>query len=82
MTEELYFKDREQWREWLKKNYKRNKGIWLIYYKKHTGKPSVPYGHAVEEAICFGWIDSTVRRIDGEKYKQRYTPRNGMPYLR
>jgi uncharacterized protein YdeI (YjbR/CyaY-like superfamily) len=76
MAEELYFEDRFQWRDWLKKNYKKSKEIWLIYYKKHTGKASIPYDDAVEEAICFGWIDSTVRRIDEEKYKQRYTPRN------
>jgi uncharacterized protein YdeI (YjbR/CyaY-like superfamily) len=76
MVEELYFKNRDQWRNWLRKNYKTCKEVWLIYYKKHTGKPTIPYDDAVEEAICFGWIDSTVRRIDEEKYKQRYTPRN------
>lgn len=76
MAEELYFTKRDQWRSWLKKNYKKSKGIWLIYYKKHTGKPRISYDDAVEEAICFGWIDSTVRRIDEERYKQRYTPRN------
>jgi uncharacterized protein YdeI (YjbR/CyaY-like superfamily) len=47
-----------------------------VYYKKHTKKPTILYGDAVEEAICFGWIDSTVNRIDEERYKQRYTPRH------
>ena len=49
--------------------------IWLIYYKKHTAKQRIPYDDAVEEAICFGWIDTTVRRIDDERYAQRFTPR-------
>lgn len=61
---------------WLEKNAAFEKKIWLIYYKKHTGKPSIPYDHAVEEALCFGWIDSTVRRIDEERYMQQFTPRN------
>jgi uncharacterized protein YdeI (YjbR/CyaY-like superfamily) len=75
-SNQLYFPDREKWRTWLGKNHHKVKEIWLIYYKKHTGKPRVSYEAAVEEAICFGWIDSTVRRIDDEKYMQRFTPRN------
>jgi len=50
--------------------------VWLVYYKKHTGKPTVPYNDAVEEAICFGWIDGQIRRLDDERYMQRYSPRN------
>jgi len=73
--EKLYVADREEWRKWLAKNHDRKKGIWLIYYKKHTGKPRIPYEDAVEEAICFGWIDSTVKKIDEEKYAQKFTPR-------
>jgi uncharacterized protein YdeI (YjbR/CyaY-like superfamily) len=76
MTEPLYFAHRLQWRKWLEKNYKNKKEVWLVYYKKHTGKLTIPYGDAVEEAICFGWIDSTVNRIDEDRYKQRYTPRH------
>ncbi|MFC2159627.1 YdeI family protein [Actinomycetota bacterium] len=76
MTETLYFTNRDQWRDWLKKNYKIKKDAWLVYYKKHTKKPTIPYDDAVEEAICFGWIDSTVNRIDEQRYKQRYTPRH------
>ena len=49
--------------------------IWLIYYKAGSGKPRIPYKDAVEEALCFGWIDGIVRRIDEEKYGQRFTPR-------
>lgn len=74
--ETLYLKDRKTWREWLRKNHKKRQEIWLIYYKKHTGKPRIPYDDAVEEALCFGWIDSTVKRIDDERYMQKFTPRN------
>lgn len=55
--ESIYLETREKWREWLKKNGDSIPGIWLIYYKKHTGKPSIAYNDAVEEALCFGWID-------------------------
>jgi uncharacterized protein YdeI (YjbR/CyaY-like superfamily) len=71
----LYVPDRNSWRDWLHKHGSTEKEIWLIYYKKHTKKPSIPYGDAVEEALCFGWIDSLVRRIDDERYMQKYTPR-------
>ena len=72
----LYVVNRDDWRTWLKKNHAGEKQVWLIYYKKHTGKPRIPYDDAVEEAICFGWIDSTVKRIDEQKYAQKFTPRN------
>ena len=72
---QLHVTDREEWRAWLEKNHDVEKEIWLIYYKKHTGKPRIPYDDAVEEAICYGWIDSTVKRLDDEKYMQKYTPR-------
>lgn len=70
-----YFPDRASWRKWLEKNHRKETVLWLIYYKKHTGKPSVPYNEAVEEALCFGWIDSLVRRLDDERYMQKFTPR-------
>jgi uncharacterized protein YdeI (YjbR/CyaY-like superfamily) len=76
MTENtLHVTTREEWRDWLAANGTDCSHIWLIYHKKHTGKPSLPYGDAVEEAICFGWIDATVRRLDEERYMQRFTPR-------
>ncbi|MFH1393705.1 MAG: YdeI/OmpD-associated family protein [Candidatus Micrarchaeota archaeon] len=68
-------KDREQWRSWLEKNHSSKKEIWLIYFKKHTKKKSVSYNEAVEEAICFGWIDGKVRTIDDERFMRRYSPR-------
>ncbi|MDY6958805.1 MAG: YdeI/OmpD-associated family protein [Halobacteriota archaeon] len=67
--------DRDEWRSWLAGHHETEDEIWLIYYKKHTGKPRIPYDDAVEEAICFGWIDGTVKKIDEEQYAQRYTPR-------
>lgn len=69
------FKDRDEWRQWLEEHHDSESEIWLIYYKKHTRKESVRYEEAVEEALCFGWIDSTVKRIDEEQFMQRYTPR-------
>ena len=70
-----YFKNRQEWRRWLEQNHARQKEAWLIYYKKHTGKPRISYDAAVEEAICFGWIDGQVKRIDHEKHMQRFSPR-------
>jgi len=67
-------KNRKEWRSWLQKNHSK-KGVWLVYFKKHTKKPTVSYSDAVEEAICFGWIDGQGKKIDDEKYMQRYTPR-------
>ncbi len=71
----IYLPTREQWREWLSEYHQTEKLIWLEYYKKHTGRLSIPYNDAVEEALCFGWIDSTIRRIDDERYMQKFTPR-------
>jgi uncharacterized protein YdeI (YjbR/CyaY-like superfamily) len=72
---ELYFKTRDEWREWLLENHTSSDGIWLIYYKKPSGKPRIPYNDAVEEALCFGWIDGKIKRINEEYYIQRFTPR-------
>ena len=71
----VHFKTRAQWRRWLKKNHASAQEIWLLYYKKHTGKASVPYDDAVEEALCFGWIDGKVRTIDQDRYAQRFSVR-------
>jgi uncharacterized protein YdeI (YjbR/CyaY-like superfamily) len=72
----LYVSNRDDWRAWLAKNHLAEKEVWLIYYKSHTGKPRIPYDDAVEEALCYGWIDSTIKRLDDEKYAQKFTPRN------
>jgi uncharacterized protein YdeI (YjbR/CyaY-like superfamily) len=69
------FRTAAAWRAWLEKNHDRATEIRLAYYKKRTGKKSMTYEEALQEALCFGWIDSTVHKIDAEKYAQRYTPR-------
>jgi uncharacterized protein YdeI (YjbR/CyaY-like superfamily) len=71
----LHASNRSQWRAWLKKNHKSATEIWLVYCKKHTGKPRISYNDAVEEALCFGWIDSMVRTIDESRLAQRFSVR-------
>jgi uncharacterized protein YdeI (YjbR/CyaY-like superfamily) len=69
------FRHRDAWRDWLAANHEAEPEIWLVYAKKHTGIASVHYDEAVEEALCFGWIDTTVRSIDATWYAQRFVPR-------
>ncbi len=71
----LYIKTRTEWRKWLTKNHNKVEEVWLIFYKKGTGKPSIEYETAVEEALCFGWIDSLVNKIDKQRYARKFTPR-------
>jgi len=73
--ETIYVTTREEFRKWLEQNYKIRKEIWLIQYKKVTKKPSIPYVDAVEEAICFGWIDGFEKGMDGDRYATRFTRR-------
>ena len=72
---QLYIKTSSEWRKWLTKNHNKAEEVWLIFYKKETGKPSMDYETAVEEALCFGWIDSLVRKIDEQRYARKFTPR-------
>ena len=72
---ELYIKTREEWRQWLLVNHSQSQGVWLIYYKKVSGKARIPYNEAVEEAICFGWIDGKIKRVNDDYCIQWYTPR-------
>src|ERR1700694_4647030 len=71
----VYAKDRREWRSWLAKNHAKCDEIWLVYYKKDSGKPRVAYQDAVEEALCFGWIDGKLNRLDQDRFAQRFTPR-------
>ena len=66
---------RERWRRWLAKHHASEREVWLIFHKQHTGKPSVPYNDAVDEALCYGWIDSLIKRIDDDRYARKFTPR-------
>jgi uncharacterized protein YdeI (YjbR/CyaY-like superfamily) len=67
--------DRAAWRDWLAEHATTETEIWLVYYKKPTGKPSVSYMDSLEEALCFGWVDSLIHKIDDEKYARKFTPR-------
>lgn len=71
----FYPKDRKAWRNWLQKNHDKSKGIWLIFYKVGKSKPRLPYSEIVEEALCFGWIDSLPRKLDDERSMLLITPR-------
>ena len=75
ITQTLYITNPKEWREWLKTHYKTESEIWLVYYKKHTGKPCIEYNDAVEQALCFGWIDSIFKKLDEERSAQRFSPR-------
>ncbi|MBC8162959.1 MAG: YdeI/OmpD-associated family protein [Roseiflexaceae bacterium] len=75
ITPILYVADRAEWRQWLAEHHATMQAIWLISYKPDAEKPSVAYLHAVEEALCFGWIDGIAKRMDAERLAQRFTPR-------
>ena len=72
----LYVTDRQEWRRWLQENFEIEKEVWLVYPNKSSGEPRLPYNDAVEEALCFGWIDSTIHSVDEHHAAQRFTPRN------
>jgi uncharacterized protein YdeI (YjbR/CyaY-like superfamily) len=71
----LHVTGRAEWRAWLEQHGASQSEVWLVFYKAHTGQARIPYDDAVEEALCFGWIDSIIQRIDDEKYAQKFTPR-------
>jgi uncharacterized protein YdeI (YjbR/CyaY-like superfamily) len=75
ISKTLDAKNRKEWRAWLRKNHAKEKEIWLVYYRKSSNKKRIPYNDAVEEALCYGWIDSTAKNIDNERYAQRFTQR-------
>jgi uncharacterized protein YdeI (YjbR/CyaY-like superfamily) len=67
--------DRAAWRTWLAGHASTDAEIWLVYFKKHTGKPTVSYLDSLEEALCFGWVDSLIQKIDDDRYARKFTPR-------
>jgi uncharacterized protein YdeI (YjbR/CyaY-like superfamily) len=71
----LRVRTRREWRAWLEKHHQSSPGVWLVFYKAHTNVASMPYEDAVREALCFGWIDSLIKRIDDERYAFKVTPR-------
>ena len=78
MSPELGFLEianRRQWRAWLKNNHASSPGVWLVRHKAHTGMKSIPYEEMVREALCYGWIDSLVKRLDDDRFAIKVTPR-------
>jgi len=71
----LHFTTADEWRAWLQANHATEKDVWLTFYKKQSATPSITFEEATDEALSFGWIDSSMKRIDNEKYVLRYTPR-------
>ena len=71
----LEVRNGRQWRTWLRKNHASSQGVWLVFYKDHTGVASIPYEDSVREALCFGWIDSLIKRLNDDRYARKFTPR-------
>jgi uncharacterized protein YdeI (YjbR/CyaY-like superfamily) len=71
----LYFKNAQEWREWLHDNHHSSKGVHLVFYRVNSDKESMRWEDAVQVAICYGWIDSTVKKLDEERRRQMFTPR-------
>lgn len=71
----LEVKNRREWRAWLSKNHASSSGVWLVFHKAHTGMKSMTVEDANREALCFGWIDSLIKRIDDDRYAIKVTPR-------
>ena len=74
-SEALFFNNGQEWHTWLKQNHAEKNAVWLIHHKKSSGKTGINYDEALEEALCFGWIDGKLKSIDEEKYVIRYSPR-------
>jgi uncharacterized protein YdeI (YjbR/CyaY-like superfamily) len=73
--EYMHFKNKSVFHDWLQLNHEKSPGIWMIYYKKHTHIECIDYDEALDEALCFGWIDSIIKKIDDDKYARKFTPR-------
>ncbi|HWR52253.1 MAG TPA: YdeI/OmpD-associated family protein [Bryobacteraceae bacterium] len=71
----LEIRNSQQWRAWLNKHHASSPGVWLAYHKENTGVESIPYEDSVREALCFGWIDSLIKRLDDRRYARKFTPR-------
>lgn len=76
--DQLHFANREAFRDWLERNHNSSNGFRMLFYKKHTKKANIPYDEAVEEALCFGWIDSLIKRINEDRYLRKFTPRSNI----
>ena len=65
----------EQWRRWLTDHHDSESEVWIVFHKRHTGRPSIAYEDALDEALCFGWVDSLIKRLDDARYARKFTPR-------
>jgi len=78
MRAEIAYADirsRSDWRKWLQKNHASSSGVWLVFFKDHTGVKTLSYQESLDEALCFGWIDSLIKRLDDDRYARKFTPR-------
>ena len=71
----LELEDRTAWRDWLAANHDRESEVWLVYYKTASGIPSIQYKESLDEALCYGWVDSLIKKIDEQRYARKFTPR-------
>jgi len=76
--EHKYFDSRKSFRNWLEQNHNRSLGIWMIFYKNHVNIDCIEYSEALEEALCFGWIDSIIKKVDEDQYLRKFTPRTNI----
>ncbi len=76
--EYIYFNKRESFRSWLEKNHNESFGIWMIFYRKQKNIECIKYNEALEEALCFGWIDSIIKKVDDDQYVRKFTPRTNI----
>ncbi|NNE67379.1 MAG: bacteriocin-protection protein [Pyrinomonadaceae bacterium] len=75
MTKTIFFENQQEWRDWLRENHQGKDELWVGYYKKATGLPTMTWSESVDQALCFGWIDGLRKSIDDKSYKIRFTPR-------
>ena len=72
---QLEFHSRSEWRRWLQRNHSREREVWLVFHKRSSGDAGISYEDAIEEALCFGWVDSLVKKLDEKRYLRKFTPR-------
>ncbi len=70
-----YFETNRDWENWLRENHEKESELWLVYYKKHTGKTSIAYENSVQTALCYGWIDSLIKKLDEDRFARKFSPR-------
>lgn len=77
-TDTIYMVSLEDWQLWLQEHHQTSQAVWLMFFKKTTGHPCITYDDALDEALCYGWIDSIIKKIDNERYVRKFTPRTNL----